>query len=127
MSEPASLDGEPVFGVANHVVHNPHPNAQQINAFFGMSGMQTLFGGTRGRTFMISGVFLESSLEGIVADEANLLNFADGQTHTLVDTLGRSWSNVIFRGEYQASPDGPRPAADQGWLLPFKCVLEALT
>ncbi len=126
MSLSASLDGEPVFGYATQVRHHPHPNAQQINAFFGISGLNTLFGGQRGRTFMIQGVFAEMSLDGIVADEANLLSFADGQTHTLVDTLGRSWDNVIFRGEYQQTSD-PRPAAGGGWILPFKCTLEALT
>ena len=51
-----TLDGNSIFGTAVSVVHNPHPNAQQINHFFGIDGQQTLFGGTRGRTFIISGV-----------------------------------------------------------------------
>ncbi len=51
-----TLDGNPIFGDAVCVQHLPHPNTQQINEFFGINGQQTLFGGTRGRTFAISGV-----------------------------------------------------------------------
>jgi len=123
----ATLDGDLVFGYASNVNHNPKPNAQQMNTFFGVNGEQTLAGGTRGRTFQISGVFVGSSLEEIAAAEAGLLRYADGQTHTLVDNLGRSWQNVIFRGEYQPNAQGPRWLAGGGWCLPFRCVMEALT
>jgi hypothetical protein len=122
-----TLDGNPVFGYASNVLHTPHPNAQQINAFFGANGQQTLHGGSRGRMFMISGVFAGSSLYDIANAEAALLSFADGQPHTLVDNLGRMWTNVIFRGEYQPFAEGPRLLAGGGWCLPFKCVLEGLT
>jgi hypothetical protein len=48
-----TLGGHAIFGNAVTVVHNPHPNAQQINQYFGIDGQQTLFGGTRGRAFVI--------------------------------------------------------------------------
>ena len=109
-----TLDGNSIFGNAVTVIHNPHQNAQQINHFFGTDGQQTLFGGTRGRTFIISGVLSASSMPTLNAVEATLLSYADGLTHTLVDNRGRIWPNVIFRGEYTPSPMGPRhlPAAD---------------
>ncbi|MGO9463086.1 MAG: hypothetical protein ACLQIB_04405 [Isosphaeraceae bacterium] len=122
-----TLDGNPVFGYASHVRHNPHPSAQQFNAFFGINGQQTLHGGSRGRTFLISGVFAGSSFYDITNAEAALLTYADGQPHTLVDNLGRTWANVIFRGDYEPFAEGPRPLAGGGWCLPFKCVMEALT
>jgi hypothetical protein len=122
-----TLDGNPVFGYASNVLHSPHPNAQQMNAFFGINGRQTLLGGSRGRTFMISGVFAGSSFYDITNAEAALLSYADGRLHTLVDNLGRSWQNVIFRGDYQPFAQGPRPLAGGGWCLPYNCVLEALT
>jgi len=126
MSFQATLDGDPVFGQANQVRMNPHPNAQQINAFFGVTGLQTLYGGGRGRTFMVSGVLVGEARSDIVNARADLLSYADGQTHTLVDTDGTSWDNVIFRGEFQPESD-PRPLAGGGWCLPFKCVMESLT
>jgi hypothetical protein len=123
----ATLDGSPVFGLAVHVQHNPHPNAQQINDFFGINGQQTLFGGTRGRTFLISGVLIGDTIGDINAAEVALLSFADGLPHTLADDRGRTFFNVIFKGEYQSFEQGPRPLADGGYCLPFKCAMMGLT
>jgi hypothetical protein len=122
-----TLDGYPIFGDAVTVIHNPHPNAQQINQFFGIDGQQTLFGGTRGRTFIISGVLAAPTMLTLNTLEATLLSFADGLTHTLVDNRGRTWPNVIFRGEYAPSPMGPCPLAGGGWCLSYRLVMEGLT
>jgi hypothetical protein len=67
---------------------------------------------------MISGVLVRSSLYAIASAHASLLSYADGQPHTLVDSLGRSWQNIIFRGEYQPDAAGPRSLAGGGWVLP---------
>ncbi len=122
-----TLDGNSIFGTAVTVIHNPHPNAQQINHFFGTDGQQTLFGGTRGRNFTISGVLTAPNIPTLNAVEATLLSFADGLTHTLIDNRGRIWPNVIFRGEYAPSSMGPRPLAGGGWCLPYRLVMEGLT
>lgn len=123
-----TLDGNSIFGTAVNVVQSPHPNAQQINHFFGIDGQQTLFGGTRGRRFIISGVLSASTLSTLNTVEATLLSYADGLTHTLVDNRGRIWPNVIFRGEYAPSPTGPRPlAGGGGWCLPYRLVMEGLS
>jgi hypothetical protein len=122
-----TLDGYPIFGDAVTVIHNPHPNAQQINQFFGIDGQQTLFGGTRGRTFIVSGVLTAPNMLILNTAETTLLSFADGLTHTLLDNRGRTWPNVIFRGEYTPSPMGPCPLAGGGWCLPYRLVMEGLT
>jgi hypothetical protein len=122
-----TLDGNAIFGNAVTVIHNPHPNAQQINQYFGIDGQQTLFGGTRGRAFVISGVLSAPNIATLNAVEATLLSYADGLTHTLVDNRGRVWPNVIFRGEYTPSSIGPRPLAGGGWCLPYRLMMEGLT
>jgi hypothetical protein len=122
-----TFDGNSIFGDAVNVIHNPRPNAQQVNHFFGIDGQQTLFGGTRGRTFIISGVLSAPTVPTLNAVEATLLSFADGLTHTLVDNRGRIWPNVIFRGEYTPSSMGPRPLAGGGWCLAYRLVMEGLT
>ncbi len=122
-----TLDGNAIFGNAVNVAQSPHANAQQINHFFGVDGQQTLFGGTRGRTFVISGVLSASNITTLNGIEATLLSYADGLTHTLVDNRGRIWPNVVFRGEYTPSPTGPRPLAGGGWCLPYRLVMEGLT
>jgi hypothetical protein len=123
----ATLDGKSVLGEAVHVQLNPHPNAQQMNEFFGINGVQTLFGGARGRTLLISGVLIANDLPDINAAEAALLSFADGLPHTLIDDRGRAFGNVIFKGEYQSFEQGPRLLAGGGWCLPYKCSMMGLT
>jgi hypothetical protein len=123
----ALLDGLPVFGLVNHVVHRPRPNAHQLNIFFGINGEQSVFGGMRGRIFEISGVFVADDISDLNALETALLSYADGNVHTLVDDRLRVWSNVIFRGEYTPSEMGPRPLPGGGFALPFTCTMEGLT
>lgn len=121
-----SIGGALIFGTACHVVHLPHPVAQQKNGFFGVTGMTSLFGGGRGRVFEVTGVFVGPDLPTVIAAEAALLTYADGVARTFVDTQGRTWPNVIFEGEYQPDSDGPKNT-DFGWCLPYRCVLHGLT
>jgi hypothetical protein len=118
--------GSSIFGTACHVVHSPHPVALQKDGFFGISGMTSLFGGGRGRAFEVTGVLVGDDLPSVILAEGALLTYADGVARTFVDTQGRAWPNVIFEGEYQPSPEGPKPT-DFGWCLPYRCVLHGLT
>ncbi len=122
-----TLDGNPIFGEAVNVQHSPNPNAQQFNEFFGVNGRQTLFGGVRGCTFVITGVLTAQDLPTLNAAESLLLSYADGLPHTLVDNRGRSWPNVIFAGQYSPSPRGPYRLAAGGWCLSYRLVMTGLT
>jgi hypothetical protein len=121
-----SFGGSYVFGTACHVVHVPHSLALQKDGFFGVTGMTSLYGGGRGRTFEISGVFVGTELSAVIGAEASLLAYANGIAQVFIDTQGRAWPNVIFEGEYFPSPEGPKPT-DFGWCLPYRCVLRGLT
>lgn len=121
-----TLDGVAAFGTACHVVHIPNATQNQVDAFFGVTGNVSLFGGGRGRVFEVTGVFVGEDLASAVAAEDLLLSYADGIARQFSDTQGRSWPNVIFRGEYQPDPTGPK-ITDFGWCLPFRCVLHGLT
>jgi len=122
-----TLDGNPIFGEAVSVQHTPHPNAQQINEFFGINGQQSLFGGTRGRTFLISGVLTAVDIPTLNVVESTLLSYADGLPHTLVDNRGRTCLNVVFRGVYTPSPQGPYPLANGGGCFSYRLVMTGLT
>ena len=121
-----SFGGTFLFGTACHVVHIPHPVAHQKDGFFGVTGMTSLFGGGRGRTFEVAGVFVGPDLPTVIASEGALLAYADGIARTFVDTQGRTWPNVIFEGEYQPSSEGPK-STGSGWCLPYRCILHGLT
>lgn len=121
-----TFDGLDIFGTACHVVHEPVPIAVQKDAYFGISGLTSLTGGSRGRTFHISGVLVSGDLPGVIAAEALLLSYADGIGRLFIDTQEREWPNVIFEGEYRPNPEGPK-ITDFGWCLPYQCVLHGLS
>ncbi|QEH38641.1 hypothetical protein OJF2_72470 [Aquisphaera giovannonii] len=121
-----TYDGNNIFGAAVQLQHVTHPSAQQLNAFFGVSGSQALYGGGRGRMFLIRGILLGRTVADLNAAEASIRGFADGQARVLVDPQGRAWPNVIFRGEY--IPDGRGPLATAGgWAQPYRAVFHGLT
>lgn len=122
----ATYDGVNIFGSAVQVQHVPRPRAAQTASYFGVSGTQLLDGGSRGRVFYIRGVLTASTLAGLDAAENAILACADGVARTLVDGRGRSWPDVVFKGEFQAAPPGVA-AAGEGWALPYRAVFYGLT
>lgn len=119
--------GSAVFGTAVSIRHQPNATAQQINSFFGIQGTQAVFGGLRGRTFLVEGLFVASTAPGLRALQAALLAFADGVPRTLYDTLGYSWSNVIYKGEFQEGRIAFNPNGLAGYCQPYKTVFIGLT
>jgi hypothetical protein len=115
---PASLDGSPVFGSAVQIQETPADIAVQLNTYFGVDGQQSLFGGQRGRSFSVRGIFLASSPLQVEQLKQQLLSFSDGLTHTLIDTFGNEWVNVVVTGPF--SWQGlMRPMATHGTQLEF--------
>lgn len=96
----AYYDGNAIFGAAVRCNHGPQPADQQTNAYFGVSGQQSVYGGARGRQFHIEGVLTGESLGDLAAAEQLLLSYNDGIGRTLTDTWGTNWTNVVFRGQY---------------------------
>jgi hypothetical protein len=127
--------GVPIFGLSVRMQEVPQENAQQIDAFFGVPGLLSKSGGPRGRVFQVEGVLFDFDIPSLNADEdvftPNVVgNMADGLARVLTDTRGRSWANVIFLGEFQPDPMGPRVATcalGSGWALPYKAVFRGLS
>ena len=121
-----TYDGSNIFGAAVQFQQLAHPNAQQINTFFGVSGTQSLYGGGRGRMFLIKGILVGPTMQDLNASEAVFDSYADGVARTLVDPRGRAWPNVIYRGEFIPDSRGPYATAN-GWAMPYKAVFHGLT
>jgi hypothetical protein len=121
-----TYDGASIFGAAIQFQHLPHPNSQQVTTFFGVNGTQTLYGGGRGRMFLVRGILLATTTAELNAAEASFQSYADGVARTLVDPRGRVWTNVLFRGEFHPDPRGPY-ATPGGWALPYRAVFHGLT
>lgn len=121
---PPTLDGQAVFGTCCKVQHLPQATAQQVSSFFGVHGTQALYGGTRGRSFTVSGVLTAEDPAGLRAAEALLQSYADGVPRTFIDTTGTSWPGVIYDGNFQPSEFRHIPGG--GWALPYRLVLRGL-
>jgi hypothetical protein len=126
-----TYNGYSIFGEAVSIVVEPNPTAEQIESFFGVDGLFSLFGGNRGRVFMISGVFFEDDLDGLnndeyVFDPSNTDGVSHGGLAPLFDTRGRTWPNVYCKGEIKIDPMGPKPFLG-GVILPYKLIMRGLT
>jgi hypothetical protein len=127
--------GQPIFGAAVQIMQIPTPCASQRETFFGVSGLFNVFAGTRGRSFQITGVLYDLDLPTLNSDEDIFTpgvagSMADGIARPLFDTRGRTWANVIYLGEFQPDPMGPRPGtwgAASGWILPYRAVFHGLS
>lgn len=124
------LDGADVFGLATRFKWMPNPTAQQINEFFGVSGLQSLFGGERGSVLTVTGVFFGASAADVIAQETRLLTYRDGIARTITDNWGTVYPGFIFSGRYQRDDSNITPARTSfglwGWGLPYTVVFEGL-
>lgn len=106
-----SFGGINIFGTAVSMLTADNPREKQLNAFFGLSGLESLDGGLRGRVTRVSGLLYGSSPLALAGAEATFRSFNDGTTRTLVDTLGVSWPSVRLeafepQGKVRQSPGG---------------------
>lgn len=107
-STPA-LDGNPIFGAAVNMQVAPQPASYHLVEFFGINGLASVFGGKRGRLITVEGSLNAPDLATLNLYEGTFETYVDGFAHVLADTRGREWTNVVFNGDFQADPEGPRP------------------
>ncbi len=106
-----AFGGVNIFGTAVTMSTADHPREKQINAFFGVSGLETLDGGLRGRATSVTGLLSGPTAAALAAAEAGFRSFNDGLARTLVDQFGTTWANVRLesfqpRGRVKQSPYG---------------------
>ena len=107
----ASFGGSNIFGYAVSMITTDNPRENQINAFFGLSGLESLDGGSRGRVTHASGLLAGDSAAALASAESLFRSFNDGMVRTLIDTLGVVWLNVRLesfqpQGRVRQSPAG---------------------
>jgi hypothetical protein len=107
----ATFGGANIFGTAVSMTTADNPRANQLNAFFGLSGLESLDGGMRGRVTHVAGMLYGNSPAALAAAESAFRSFNDGVPRPLIDTLGTTWSNVRLeffqpQGRVRQSPGG---------------------
>ena len=106
-----SYGGINIFGTAVSMSTTDNPRDTQLNAFFGLNGLESLDGGMRGRSTQVTGLLYGTSPAGLASAEALFRSFNDGIARVLVDNLGVAWSSVRLaqfqpRGRVGQSPFG---------------------
>lgn len=107
----ASYGGSNIFGSAVSMTTTDNPREKQLNAFFGLSGLESLDGGLRGRVTHATGLLYGNSPGWLASSEGLFRSFNDGVARALVDTLGVTWLNVRLDsfqplGRVRQSPAG---------------------
>ena len=106
-----SYGGVNIFGASVTMSTVDSPREKQINSFFGLSGLETLDGGSRGRVTEVGGILYGSGAALLAGAESTFRSFDDGVSRVLVDSLGASWGNVVLQsfrpmGRVRQSPFG---------------------
>ena len=107
----ASFGGLNLFGTAVSMVTSDNPREKQLNAYFGLSGLESLDGGLRGRFTHVTGLLYGPSPIALASAESLFRSFNDGVTRSLTDTLGVTWPSVRLDsfqpiGRVRQSPSG---------------------
>jgi hypothetical protein len=92
----SSFGGLAIFGTAVQMSSNGVPREAQLNAFFGVDGVERLDGGSRGRETHVTGLLFGSDPGTLAAQEALFESYKDGVARELVDTLGVAWADVVL-------------------------------
>lgn len=90
----ATFGGASIFGAAVHMKTQDAQRAVQHNAFFGLSGLESLDGGLRGRVTSVSGLIYGNSPSNCASNVETFRSYNDGLYYNLVDTSGTTWANV---------------------------------
>jgi hypothetical protein len=106
-----SFGGSNIFGGAVTMSTADNPREKQLNAFFGVSGLEMLDGGLRGRMTHVTGLLYGASPALLASAEAQFRSFNDGLARALVDNFGVTWTNVRLEafqpvGRVMQSPSG---------------------
>ena len=106
-----SYGGVNIFGTAVTMSTADHLREKQVNSFFGLSGLETLDGGARGRVTEVTGVLFGPTPGALATAESTFRSYSDGLTRVLVDSLGTTWTSVRLEtfqptGRVRQSPQG---------------------
>ncbi len=106
-----TYNGLPIFGYSVSMTTVDVPREKQINSYFGLSGLEILDGGSRGRWTYARGLLSGDTPALLAMSEMQFRSFNDGIARVLVDTLGSIWQEVrldAFQpiGRVSQSPSG---------------------
>lgn len=119
-----AYDGNPIFGRAVRMKTVTNPTQDQMNQFFGLNGVQSLFGGLRGRVTMVQGVLYEADAASLNAAIGEIESYRDGLARVLTDSFGNDWPQVKLE---MFDPESPIKLASTGYyFVTYKATFQHL-
>lgn len=121
----ATFNGVNLFGVAVVMNRVSNPAARQENAYPGLSGVESLTMGLRGRFTIVTGRLYGATVADLNVAEITFESYVDGAAYILVDDYLNTWTNVVLES---FEPDG-RVQADPhlGYSRRYKARFRHLT
>jgi hypothetical protein len=91
-----TFNGQNIFGTAVRVRRNAAERAIQQNSYGGLSGVEALDMGSRGRVTTVTGRFI--CQDAATLNSAILLfeSYVDGNSYDFVDQFGNVWPSVML-------------------------------
>lgn len=118
-----SYGGASIFGFSYSFATNKNPTAAQVNAFFGLEGMESLYGGSRGYVTLVRGLLFGSNASALGAAEEAFRSYDDGIARDLVDNFGVTWPQVKM---VNFSPQGRVIRDGRGFYRPYQAQFQHL-
>lgn len=123
------MDGFSCLGIGVSIVVADNTRGAQTNAYPGVSGLEELDQGLRGRFMNISGRLQGNSSNDLANSEAFIRSFNDGLSHVVTDQYGFNWSNCKLenfepqgRIEFAVDLNGNGPCYHRRYQLRFKIL-----
>ena len=88
------FNGQNIFGYAVSMTTADNPRSAQENAYPGLSGVESLDQGFRGRFTICEGILIGPDRYSVGAQENLFRSYNDGTTYILIDVYGYAWLNV---------------------------------
>jgi hypothetical protein len=110
----ALFNGVNIFGETVSMRTSDNPRALQQNAFAGVSGVEGLDHGSRGRFTVAAGLHAGIGLGGLAAVQESARAYRNGRAFVLLDTRGVTWLYVQLVG---FEPEGRFRTTGAGYCL----------
>jgi hypothetical protein len=89
-----TFNGVNIFGSCTKMARAVNPRGQQDNAYPGLSGVESLDLGLRGRFTAVQGRLTGVNAAALATAEILAESYVDGRAYTLVDQYGTAWPHV---------------------------------
>jgi hypothetical protein len=105
-----TLNGLSIFGQANSAA-SERRHDYSLSSQFGVDGVGHMDAGGRGSITTVTGILSGAGPAGLIAAEAAVRSYHDGQAYPFTDTLGNAWPQTMLIGfrptsRVRQTPDG---------------------